>query len=402
MKLGFIVVLTLALGAVAANFLMQDNGYVLINFHGYTLETSVPILAFLLVLLYLSVRILTRIWRAPRQIGEAAARARGRRAAQQITRGYIEVAEGNFARGERLLTRGVRESETPLLNYLAAARAAQLQGDLERRDTWLKMAYEQEPKAASAVLLAQAELQVSNNEIEAALATLKQLQEMSPRNAEALKMLAGLYRQRQEWEELAAVLPKVKKRAHLPETTLAEWTVDAYAGLLGTAGADQRLITEWWKAVPRSLRKHPRLIRARIEAYIKSGDTDAAETAITKALANEWDEELMLLYGELDVDDIAAHLRRAEAWLKHRPDDPTLLLTAGRLCIRNELWGKARSYLESSIGIRPSPAAYHELGQLMLDVGEQDAASDAFQKGLSLSYAGSTVPKLERDLASDS
>ena len=148
MKFGLVVVVTLALGAVAASFLLQDNGYVLINFHGY---------------------------------------------ARQITRGYIEVAEGNFAKGEKLLTRGVRESETPLLNYLAAARAAQLQGDLERRDSWLTMAYEQEPGAASAILLTQAELQISNNELEAALATLQQLREMSPRNAEALKLLAELY-----------------------------------------------------------------------------------------------------------------------------------------------------------------------------------------------------------------
>ena len=59
MKFGLVVVLTLALGAVAASFLLQDNGYVLINFHGYALETSVPILVFLMLLLYLAVRLLT-------------------------------------------------------------------------------------------------------------------------------------------------------------------------------------------------------------------------------------------------------------------------------------------------------------------------------------------------------
>ena len=402
MKFGLVVVLTLALGAVAASFLLQDNGYVLINFHGYALETSVPILVFLMLLLYLAVRLLTRIWQAPRQIGEVAARARGRRAARQITRGYIEVAEGNFAKGEKLLTRGVRESETPLLNYLAAARAAQLQGDLERRDSWLTMAYEQEPGAASAILLTQAELQISNKELEAALATLQQLREMSPRNAEALKLLAELYWMQKDWQELSAILPKVTKRAHVPAGVLDEWTVDAYVGLLGREDTDRKKITEYWKAVPRNLRKHPRLIRAQIDACIASGDIAAAESAISKALAHEWDESLILRYGELEVDDIAAHLRRSEAWLKHRPDDPALLLTAGRLCIRNQLWGKARSYLESSLSIRPSPAAYHELGQLMLDVGEQEAASDAFQKGLSLSYAGSEIPKLERKFTSDS
>ena len=396
MKFGLIVVLTLALGAVAANFLLQDNGYVLINFHGYALETSAPILAFLMVLLYLAVRLLTRIWQAPRQIGEAAAHGRARRAARRITRGYIEVAEGNVAKGEKLLTRGVRESETPLLNYLAAARAAQLQGDLERRDNWLTMANEQEPGAASAVLFTQAELQISNNELEAALATLQQLRELSPRNAEALKLLAELYWIQKDWQELAAILPKVTKRAHVPANVLNKWTVDAYAALL--CGETPR---EYWKAVPRDLRKHPRLIRAYIDACIASGDMAAAEAGISKALANEWDESLILRYGDLEVADMAAHLRRTEAWLKHRPDDPALLLTAGRLCIRNQLWGKARSYLDSSLSIRPSPAAYHELGQLMLDVGEQKAASDAFQKGLSLSDAGSAIPRLESNLTTD-
>ena len=99
MKFGLVVVLTLALGAVAASFLLQDNGYVLINFHGYALETSVPILVFLMLLLYLAVRLLTRIWQAPRQIGEVAARARGRRAARQITRGYTPASASSRGRG---------------------------------------------------------------------------------------------------------------------------------------------------------------------------------------------------------------------------------------------------------------------------------------------------------------
>jgi uncharacterized membrane-anchored protein len=137
----------MALGALAANFLLQDNGYVLINFRGYIIEMSVPIMAFLAILTYISVRFLVRLWRAPKQLGEAAARRRVRKAGERITQGYIEIGQGNFARGEKLLTKGARNSETPLLNYLQAARAAQAQGDIERRDAWLTMASEQEPRA---------------------------------------------------------------------------------------------------------------------------------------------------------------------------------------------------------------------------------------------------------------
>ena len=62
-----LVVLTLALAALAANFLLPDNGYVLINFRGYAIEMSVPVLAFLLILAYLAVRLVVQTWNAPRR-----------------------------------------------------------------------------------------------------------------------------------------------------------------------------------------------------------------------------------------------------------------------------------------------------------------------------------------------
>ncbi|MEJ2140516.1 MAG: heme biosynthesis HemY N-terminal domain-containing protein [Gammaproteobacteria bacterium] len=125
MKAGLLIIVTLALGALAANYMLADNGYVLINFRGYAIEMSVPVLAFLLLFSYLGVRLIVRIWEAPRKLGEMAARRRMHKANELIVRGYIEMGEGNLARGERLLTKGVRNSETPLLKYLASARAAQ-------------------------------------------------------------------------------------------------------------------------------------------------------------------------------------------------------------------------------------------------------------------------------------
>ena len=78
MKAGLVVIIALVLGALGAHFLLQDNGYVLINAGVYAIEMSLPILVLALVLTYALVRILIRIWRAPRQLGEAAARARSR------------------------------------------------------------------------------------------------------------------------------------------------------------------------------------------------------------------------------------------------------------------------------------------------------------------------------------
>jgi HemY protein len=401
MKTGLAVIVALALGALAANYLLQDNGYVLINFRGYAVEMSVPVLVLLLLLAYLAVRICTHILRAPHRLGELAAQRRQRKAGERITRGYIELGEGNFARGEKLLTKGVRNSDTPLLNYLAAARAAQAQGDRERRDNWLRMAYEQDPRASAAVLLTQAELQLANDEFETCRATLNKVLEMTPNNIEALRLKTELCVMRSDWDELHGLLPILRKRGHVADEILDDWFVRTWCALLGAATKDPGRIRELWKQLPKHLREQPQLIHARIDALIADGQLSEAESIIRKALDKNWSEELVLLYGQLEADG-AAQLRNAESWLRQRPEDAALLLTAARLCMRNELWGKARSYFETSNAIRPSPEAWHDLGQLMLQLGEEGQASQAFQKGLTLSYTGPEVLRLEDQLGSDS
>ena len=93
--------------------------------------------------------------------------------------------------------------------------------------------------------------------------------------------------------------------------------------------------------------------------------------------------------------DASKQLKRAEGWLSNHAEDPDLLLTTARLCLRNELWGKARSYLESVISLRPTPEAYREYGALLNQLGETDAAADAYRDGLGMVSGGSDLPAIE-------
>ena len=398
MKFGLFVVLVLAAGSIAAHFLLQDNGYVLVNFRGYAVEMSVPVLFFVLVIGYVLSRLLVRIWRAPRELGEAAARTRARRSGRKATEGLIALSQGRLAKGERLLTRAAADSPAPLLNYLEAARAAQMQGDRERRDSWLRLAYEQDEGAANAVLLTQAELQLADGAREQALASLGRVLEAEPRHPQALKLLAGLRHAEQNWAALVELLPNLRKLPNLSRSQVETWTVDSTAGLLGGAKIDRAAIETYWQGLPRALRKQPDLVRARVRALMRVNAVAEAEAEIRRALRGQWDERLVELYGELEPKDPSRQLAHLEKWLQQRPEDPALLLAAGRACMRNRLWGKARSYLESSLAVRPSPVAYNVLGQLMLQLGEGNAASDAFQRGLALGYTGvSSLPRLTAD-----
>ena len=181
MKFSIIVVIATLVFAFAAHFLLQDPGYVAINFRGYLVEMSVPVLAGIAIVIVVAVWAIRKLIIAPRLIGEAAGSYRAGRAGQKLMRGMIEVAEGNFARGEKLLARAAGTSDAPLFNYLQAARAAHLQGNDQRRDEWLTLAYEHTPAATNAVLLTQAELQLDREQYEQALATLRRVAALEPR-----------------------------------------------------------------------------------------------------------------------------------------------------------------------------------------------------------------------------
>ncbi|MEJ2255546.1 MAG: heme biosynthesis HemY N-terminal domain-containing protein, partial [Woeseiaceae bacterium] len=85
MKFGIIVVAVLILSAVGAHFLLEDTGYVVINFRGYVIEMTVPVLVMLAIALVFIVWLIRKIILAPRRLGEAAGRYRSARAGQKLT-----------------------------------------------------------------------------------------------------------------------------------------------------------------------------------------------------------------------------------------------------------------------------------------------------------------------------
>lgn len=392
MKFGIITLLVLIVSGVVAYFLVGDPGYVAINFRGYLVETSVPGLVLVTTALFGAIWLIRKVFIAPRRIGEAAGRYRSARSGQKMTRGMIEMAEGNFARGEKMLARAASTSDSPLFNYLQAARAAHLQGQNDRRDEWLRLAYQEIPEAANAVLLTQAEFQLDQGQHEPALATLRRLDENSKDHGHALGLMGRLYYQLEDWAALSDLLPRIKKHAQVKAETLLQWELRVHLEQIDSA-ADADAISVAWKAVPKKLKQENVLQEAYYNGLMRTDQHARAEKELTSALKSNWRGPLVRLFGLVQSDDSSKQLKKAEGWLSTHSEDPDLLLTAARLCLRNELWGKARSYLETVISLRPTAEAYREYGALLDQLGETHAAAEAFKDGLSM-MAGNTLPAI--------
>jgi len=383
MRLGLWALLALLLGAFVAQFVLADRGYVLITLRSYVVEMSVPGALLVLVALYFAVRGIAALSRLPRTLRAQAGERRARRTGEDLSAGLKHLIEGDSARAERLLTRGGAAEDAPLVGYLLAARAAQAQGARARRDEWLALAYDAGEDSRPAALLARAELELDAGELDAAQATLERLEQLRPDHPGAVGLLARVYRAKQDAPALRALLPRLA-RAHLPAAERAALAADALGMELARPDLGDEQLDELWGELAKDQRASPALVALRARALDRLARGHEAERELRAALKKDWHPDLVLAYGEVRGADAAKQLKQAETWLKSYPEDAALLLTAARLCLATELWGKARTYLESSLALAPTPTAYAAYGQLLTQLDEPERAAVAFRTGLAL------------------
>lgn len=398
MKRNVYLILALLAGALIASALRLDAGYVAISFLGVLIEMSVITLVLLVLAAYFTLWLLIRLVRARKLRHEAQVARRQQRARNDLTRGLLEFAEGNWPTAEITVTRSARESKQPVVNYLIAARSADLQGAHERRTGWLRMAREAAPDEVAPVLVTQAEIQLKHKQFDAARTTLQELDASGHQNPRGLLLLARLYRHLGQFEKLRALEPKLRGARRIRPAAVDELMDQAYLEMLRVAAesSDPERLERAWNDASKPATRRPDIVLAYARGAIKCRDHEAAEKVLRDFLDDEWNEALSSAYGELELPEPLEPLAVAEKWLRSRREDPVLLVTCARLSIRAELYGKARSYLETSLAIRRHPETYQILGQLLDLLGEKERAAEVLREGLALAIGHrAEMPKIK-------
>ena len=385
-----IILAALAAGSWLAAQGAKESGYVLLKFGDWSIETSVIVLVIALLILFTLLYMLLRSWgvlrRSPKEVGKWNDDRKQQKSRKALTKGLISLEEGKFAEAEHLLLRHASNSDTPLLHYLGAARAAQSQDASERRDNYLRLARETTDKAEVAVGLVQSELQLAAGQKEQAIAGLKYLREAAPKHPQVLKNLQQIYADSDEWEDMQDMLPDLRKRHVLPSAEMKELAGDATAGQLHHALAqkDWDMMSSIWRDAPTKLRQTETLLMPYLKGLEQQDQQQQALQLIESFMRKNWSDSLAYLYGKIEMDDSLSQLAKTEKWLKKETDNPWLLLSAGRLARKNQLWAKAEDYLRSSLAKGPRGETYQELAQVLTAEGKADEAAEMYQLGLSM------------------
>ncbi|MEH6671446.1 heme biosynthesis HemY N-terminal domain-containing protein [Halopseudomonas sp.] len=389
------VLAVLLVAALLGMAVAEDPGYLLIAWRNMSIETSIWVgVAFLLALwLVLSLlRALVRVLNVSgRRINPWSRHNRQRRANQVTTRGLLEFAEGHWNDSIRLLKRSAPHAEQPLINYLAAARAAHELEDYAQCDGLLREAYETTPQADVAIAVTQAQLQIARGQLEQALATLTRLRKDHPKHLFALKLMGQLYARLEDWQRLEQLLPELRRHNLLKPGDQESLEHQVYVALLGEAGQRRHAepgkddpLGAVWERLPKHLKQDPALVEAYCVQLRKQGRGEEAEAVLRAALRQGFNERLLQLYGLVEGKDTARQLATAEHWLGEHPHNATLLLALGRLALRNQLWGKAREYLDASFASKRDIQTCAELVRLLEHLGDQQASQQMLRQGFDL------------------
>lgn len=387
--------LVLACGAAAAYYLRSETGYVLVSFHHWIVETSllglVLGIAATLFAGYALLRLLVAGVGLPGAVRRMLARRREEKAQESFEAGLLRLLEGNWKRAEIELVRRAADHHAGHLNYLAAARAAQRLGAGDRRDHYLRLAGEIAPEMEFATLLTQTELQIERGEYAAARDTALKLRGINPQHPYAIELLAASYDGLKAWESLRQLLLDERTRGALSEERYRELLTRALVECLREAQRQARLdrLKAVWDAAPRDFRRITAVRNEYVQGLARLNAHAEALAFVGEALNKDWDAELAALYGELHAADPLTQLAAIEGWLTQYGERPELLITAGRVCLRNKLWGKARSYLDAVLRVAPSPAAYLELARLCEQTQNVDEAQRLYRQGLE--FAGQSI-----------
>ena len=381
--------LVLFAAAVALTMAAHNPGYVLLVYPPYRVELSLALFGLVLFALfvagYFAVWLYFAASRLPAQVRafrEERAQSKGRAAMMEALTAFFE---GRYAIAEKAAVRAMDLGEKSGLNYIIAARSAHELHEFGKRDAYLASAEGKSVGETTMRLMAKTEFMLDQKQPQSALDSLKELNEASHRrHAGVLQLELKAQQQARNWDAVLSVLAQLEKRSAIDAAAAAQLRQQAWMEKLRAQTQDRAALQAVWKGIPDDVKRRPKIAALAASSFIKVKDCKNARQVLTDSLNEQWDSELVTLYGDCQGETVTAQIEQAENWLKQHTDDAGLLLALGKLCLHQGLWGKAQSYLDASISLAPSRAAYTALGQLAERLGQHELAAKRFQMAMEL------------------
>ncbi|WP_153099739.1 heme biosynthesis protein HemY [Paraburkholderia hayleyella] len=363
-----------------------DMGQVLFVYPPYRVDLSMNLfvvgLVVLFIVLYMLLRILRNIWRMPRRVAAYRARARVTKAHAALRDAISNLYAGRFSRAEKSAREALADAGNKGAAGLIAANAAHKLHEYGRRDEWLAQIHEADWQDAR--LMATADMRVDAHDADGALAALSELPASGSRRIHAQHIALRAQQQLKAWGEVLKLVRMLEKRDALHPAAAVRLRQLAAENLLRERRHNADALLELWHSLSAVERHSPRLADLAAELLVVLNRPQEARKIVEEALAHNWDARLLRRYPETAGGDALPLIQKAEGWKKSHPDDADLLFALGRLCLHQQLWGKAQSFLEMALKLADNEPlkirSHRALARLHEQLGDAAKAGEHYRE----------------------
>ena len=382
--------LLLAAAAVGVALLVRiTDGYALFVAPPYRVELSLNLLLLLLVVAftlgYTTVRLVRRALALPADVRAARRRQKQERARAKQDAATVALLEGRYGKARQYAGEALEIPHSGGLPALIGARAAMETRDFDGASALLARPDAQVQSLAVPRLMLEAEMKLEQGHPAEALTDLAALRKEAGAHTAALRLELRALRAAGRHAEVPALVDQLVKRKvyGVEEGNLIR--AAAHADALKALATDPQGLRGYWSRLSDAERALPRVAGAAAASFLKLGGDREAADIVAHALSRHWEPSLLAIYAECRVPEPVRQLEQAERWLADHSDDAALLHALGVLCQRQQLWGKAQTYLEAALSLDANARTHVALGELLARLGRDGEANAHFSAALKLS-----------------
>ena len=392
-----IAFLVIATAAVTLALLFRINtGYVLFVSPPYRVELSqnafIVIAVLTIIALYALVRAAVRLANLPKEVREGRRRRQFERFRSKQDAAVVALLEGRHGKARQFAQEALAIPQSTPVAALVGARAAIEMRDFQGAAAMLERPDTHATNLAVPRLMLEAELALERGQPAEALARLAELRREAGLHTAAQRLELRALTAAGRPAEIPALVDQLVKRKVYDAKQGELLRASAHAEALAALAHDAAGLRSYWARVPDGDRLQSKVARAAARSFLAQGADREAADILARSLDRHWEPSLLPTYAECRAPDATRQLEIAERWLAAHNQDATLLYALGRLCERQQLWGKAQTYLEASLALDNHWRAHVALGEMLARLGQTDEANAHLAAALKLALA-----ELERD-----
>lgn len=377
-----------AIAVIVALFANSNGGHITIYFPPYRLDTSLnlfiaSILGTFIVSL-LAWRTFAAVLDLPKQAAAYRRKQRETRSIGFLSEAIEDIFAGRFSKALKSAEAATANSALAETAALLAARSAHRMNQFDVRDRWLLKI--QSPEKRQAKLVATADMQMDAHDAEGALATIEQLQKGDARQLLVQRIALKANQQLKNWSEVLKLTHSLSKREALHPVVAQKYIQEAIAKLVQEKSTDHEALLRIWKTLPTESRKASKIALVMAQGLLSVSQYDVARGLVEESLDAQWDEALIDIYPKCVIPGTSnlSLAQKLESWMIKYPGEPALSLALARICLDQQLWGKAKSSL---VGVIRDPktkppmkaAAHMAMAQLHESLNESAEAAGEYE-----------------------